>query len=102
MILSLLVALTPSLVIGRANALPWRLSEDLKRFKRLTMGHPIIMGRKTWESIGRPLPGRTSIVVTHDPAKLRPALPAGVLAASSLHEALQLCGSDDEAFIIGG
>lgn len=102
MTVSLIVALTPSGVIGRDNALPWRLSEDLQRFKRLTMGHHLVMGRRTFESIGRPLPGRTSIVVSRQPDKLQPTLPAGVLAASSVDEALKLCGNDDEVFVIGG
>jgi dihydrofolate reductase len=66
MSLCLIVAVAENGVIGRDNDLPWRLSGDLKRFKSLTMGKPLIMGRKTYESIGRPLPGRTSIVLTHD------------------------------------
>src|SRR6185503_6683325 len=64
MLVSLIAAVSENGVIGRGGQLPWRLSADLKRFKALTMGHPIIMGRRTWDSIGRPLPGRTSIVVT--------------------------------------
>jgi dihydrofolate reductase len=100
---SLLVALTHEhRVIGRAGALPWRLSEDLKRFKRLTMGHHLVMGRKTYESIGRPLPGRTTIVITRNLAQLQPTLPEGVQAASSLDEAIQRCGDDPEIFVIGG
>ncbi|MDA0651700.1 MAG: dihydrofolate reductase [Proteobacteria bacterium] len=66
--LSLIVAAAENGVIGRDNALPWRLSGDLKRFKEITMGKPLIMGRKTFESIGRPLPGRTNIVLSRDPA----------------------------------
>ncbi len=66
MILSLIAAVADNGVIGRDNDLPWRLPADLKRFKSLTMGKPMIMGRKTWNSIGRPLPGRASIVVTRD------------------------------------
>jgi dihydrofolate reductase len=62
----LIVAMAENGVIGRDNALPWRLSGDLRRFKALTMGKPLIMGRKTWQSIGRPLPGRTNIVLTRD------------------------------------
>lgn len=65
--LACVVAMARGGAIGRANALPWRLPEDLKRFKALTLGHAIVMGRKTWESIGRPLPGRTSIVISRDP-----------------------------------
>jgi dihydrofolate reductase len=102
MTVSLIVALTPSFVIGRANTLPWQLSEDLKRFKRLTMGHHLLMGRKTFDSIGKPLPGRTSIVITRDPQKLQPTLPEGVIAVASLAEAFQRCGDDPEVFIIGG
>ena len=64
MTLSLIVAMSQNRVIGKDNSLPWHLSEDLKRFKQLTMGHPIIMGRKTFESIGKPLPGRENIVIT--------------------------------------
>jgi dihydrofolate reductase len=100
--ISMIVALTRSGVIGRDNALPWRLSEDLKRFKRLTMGHHLIMGRRTYESIGRPLPGRTSIVLTRRPEELRRTLPEGVFAAATLKEAIALCGDDDEVFVIGG
>lgn len=99
--LSLIVALTlDTRVIGRAGGLPWRLSEDLKRFKRLTMGHHIVMGRKTYESIGRPLPGRTSIVVSRQP----PAASANmeVKYASSLAEGMNLAGDDSEVFLIGG
>jgi len=85
-------------VIGANNALPWHLSSDLKRFKALTMGHHIIMGRKTFESIGRVLPGRTSVVVTRNPEFNF----EGILVAHSLREALQKCTSDDEIFVIGG
>ncbi len=67
MFLSIIVALAENRVIGRGGDLPWHLSADLKRFKRLTMGHSIIMGRKTWDSIGFPLPKRQSIVLTRDP-----------------------------------
>lgn len=103
MVVSLIVALTREhRVIGSAGGLPWRLSEDLKRFKRLTMGHHLIMGRKTYDSIGRPLPGRTTVVVTREPAQLRPLLPEGVGAAGSLDEAIALCAGDPEVFIIGG
>ncbi len=84
-------------VIGKNNALPWRLSPDLKRFRRITMGHPIIMGRKTYESIGRPLDGRKNIVITRNP-EFRPD---GVTVAGSIDEALGLA-NDDEIMIIGG
>jgi dihydrofolate reductase len=96
---SLLVALTPQGVIGRANALPWRLSADLKRFRQLTMGHCLLMGSRTFTSIGRPLPGRTTIVISRQQAL---SLPSGVLQAHSLHEAWQLAGADTEPFIVGG
>jgi dihydrofolate reductase len=102
MIVSLVVALTPTRVIGRDNQLPWRLSEDLKRFKRITLGHHLLMGRKTYESIGRPLPGRTSIVVTRQLAQWAAAFPPGVIAANSLPHALSLCGDDPEVFVVGG
>jgi dihydrofolate reductase len=99
--LSLIVALTDAArVIGRAGGLPWRLSEDLKRFKRLTMGHHIVMGRKTYESIGRPLPGRTSIVVSRQQQRVAPS--ASVKFAGSLEVALALAGDDPEVFVIGG
>src|SRR5271166_5374761 len=65
-LLTLIAAVAKNGVIGRDNALPWRLPADLKRFKALSMGHPIIMGRKTWESLGRPLPGRLNVVITRD------------------------------------
>ena len=65
--ISIIVAASENDVIGRAGELPWRLSDDLKRFKAITMGKPIVMGRKTWESIGRPLPGRQNIVITRQP-----------------------------------
>jgi dihydrofolate reductase len=87
-------------LIGRANGLLWPISDDLKRFRSLTMGHPIIMGRKTFDSIGRPLPGRTSIVVTRDAAWTH----EGVITAHSLDEALAKAKEVDqtEIFVIGG
>ncbi len=85
-------------VIGRDGQLPWHLSADLRRFKRLTMGHHIIMGRKTFESIGRLLPGRITIVVTR-----QVGYDAGeALVAHGIDEAIRLADGDDEAFIIGG
>lgn len=96
--LSLIVARARNGVIGHDGKLPWHLSADLKRFKALTMGHHIIMGRKTWESIGRPLPGRTSIVVTRN----RSYAAAGAQVVDSLRSALLLAHSDSEAFVIGG
>lgn len=85
-------------VIGRDGKMPWYLSADLKRFKTLTMGHHIIMGRKTWESVGRALPGRTSVVVTRNTAYA----PPGAIAVPSLSAALALAATDSEAFLIGG
>jgi len=99
MALSLIVAMTRSGVIGRGGTLPWKLSGDLKRFKALTMGHAIVMGRKTYESLGRPLPGRTSIVVTRQ-SGFHAA--AEVLVAHSLAEALHRGAQDDRPFVIGG
>ncbi len=102
--LSLIVAVAENGVIGREGQLPWHLSFDLRRFKRLTMGRAILMGRKTWESIGRPLPGRTSIVISRQ-ADYRPGHD-GVLVATNLDEALaqarRLESEANEAFIIGG
>jgi dihydrofolate reductase len=95
---AIIVAVSANGVIGRDNDLPWRLSADLARFKRLTMGHHLIMGRRTFASIGRPLPGRTTVVLSRG----RPELPDGVLLASSLDEALALCSGDDQVFVAGG
>ncbi len=101
--LSAIVAVSENFVIGRQNDLPWHLPADLKRFKRLTMGHHIVMGRKTYDSIGRPLPGRTSVVVTRDATYRPPGAESGdVLVVASLDAALERVAVDDEAFIIGG
>ena len=96
--LTLIVARARNGVIGRDGALPWRLPEDLAHFKRTTMGHPIVMGRKTWESIGRPLPGRRSIVVSRQPGFEA----TGAEVAESLDAALALCAGAEEVFVIGG
>jgi len=98
--LTLLAALAKNRVIGIDNRLPWRLPEDLKRFKALTLGHPIIMGRKTWESLGRPLPGRSNIIVSRSPGYAA----SGASVVQSLAEAVSLAASSgaDEAFVIGG
>lgn len=102
MTVSLVAAVAGNGVIGAANDMPWRLPSDLKRFKAITMGKPVVMGRKTWESIGRPLPGRTNIVVSRD----KDFRPAGAHAAASLEEALELArskaGGDGEICVIGG
>jgi dihydrofolate reductase len=98
MILSIVVAVAENGVIGRGNDLPWRLPDDLKRFKALTMGKPIIMGRKTYASIGRPLPGRTNIVVSRQQAlDLQ-----GCVVVHSIEEALKAAGTAPEAVLIGG
>ncbi len=98
--ISLIAAMAAHRVIGRDNRLPWHLPADLKRFKRLTMGHALIMGRKTFESIGRPLPGRSTIVVTRQAGYA----PPGVQIAHSVREALALAAlaDEDEVFIAGG
>jgi dihydrofolate reductase len=100
MIISIIVAMDEKRGIGRDNRLPWRLSADLKQFKELTMGHHIILGRKTFESIGKPLPGRVSIVVTRS-AGYRAD---GCLIAHSLDAALQMASErgEGEVFICGG
>jgi len=84
--------------MGRDGDLPWHLPADLKRFKKLTTGHSIIMGRKTFESIGRPLPKRRSIVLSQTPS----FQPEGTEVAASLDEALKLARTDEEVFVIGG
>lgn len=96
--LSLIVAVAENGVIGKDNTLPWRLPEDLKRFKAITWGHPIIMGRRTFESLGRPLPGRLNVVVSRNPEYR----PEGAVVARNLDEALARAGAVDEAFVIGG
>ncbi len=98
--LSLIVAVAANGVIGRDNGLPWRLSADLRHFKRLTMGHHLIIGRKTWESIGRQLPGRQMIVLSRSPLEL----PAGVRRAASLEAALTTAekAGEKEVFVAGG
>jgi dihydrofolate reductase len=95
---TLIVAVADNGVIGRDNALPWHLPEDLKRFKRLTMGKPIIMGRKTFESIGKPLPGRQNIVVTRDPDYRR----EGITVVHDTAGALRAAGQVPEVMVIGG
>ena len=94
----LVAAVAANGIIGANGQLPWRLPEDLAHFKRLTLGHPIIMGRRTWESLGRPLPGRENIVVTGTPGYEAP----GAAIAGSLEGALALCIGEPVAFVIGG
>lgn len=96
--LSIIVAMAKNRTIGVNNTLPWRCPEDLKHFKALTMGHHMIMGRKTFDSIGKPLPGRTTVVVTRD-SNLQIE---GCLIAHSLQVAIKLCAGDAEAFVVGG
>ncbi|MCD6705770.1 MAG: type 3 dihydrofolate reductase [Thiobacillus sp.] len=95
---SVIAALARNRVIGIENRLPWRLPEDLAHFKALTLNHPILMGRKTFESLGRPLPGRTNIVITRNPGYRRD----GCLVADSIAAALALCRDAAEVFFIGG
>jgi dihydrofolate reductase len=98
MSISLIVAMAKNRTIGVNNTLPWRCPEDLKHFKALTMGHHMIMGRKTFDSIGKPLPGRTTVVVTRNfDMKID-----GCTIAHSLPEALSACAGDEEIFIVGG
>ncbi len=96
--LTLIVAKAANNVIGHNNTLPWHLPEDLAHFKRTTTGNPIVMGRKTFESIGRPLPNRRNIVITRNPDWTAP----GVEAAPSIEKALDLCADATEIFVIGG
>lgn len=96
--LTLVAAMAAGRVIGRDNGLPWHLPEDLKHFKAVTLGKPVIMGRKTWDSIGRPLPGRRNIVVTRQQGWQAD----GAEAAHSLEAALAMVDGVDEACLIGG
>lgn len=101
--LALIAAMTRNRVIGRHNSLPWRLPADMRRFRELTTGHPVLMGRKTFESLGRPLPNRTNIVMTSDSSYA----PQGCLIAHSLDQGLNmgnahLSQDNPEIFIIGG
>lgn len=95
---SIIVAMAHDRVIGVDNQLPWHLPADLKYFKAVTMGKPVLMGRKTYESIGRPLPGRTNIVVTRN----KEWQADGVCVAGSLEDGLRAAGRADEVMIIGG
>ena len=97
-LLSLLVAATENGVIGRDNGMPWRLPDDLKRFKALTLGKPVVMGRKTFDSIGRPLPGRSNLVLTRAADWSFP----GVVAVPDLDAAIREAGTAPELVIAGG
>lgn len=96
--LTLIVAYSTNRAIGRDNALPWKLPGDLAHFKRSTLGHPIIMGRKTWDSLGRPLPGRSNIVISRNP-DLRAE---GAIVVATLQAAIEACGDAAQAHVIGG
>jgi dihydrofolate reductase len=95
---SLVVAMARNRVIGRDNRLPWRLPADLAYFKRVTLGHPVVMGRRTYESIGKPLPGRLNIVVSRNPEFRAP----GCTVVTSLDEAWRAAGDAQEVSVIGG
>ena len=94
----LVAAVAENGVIGAGGKLPWHLPEDMKHFKQLTIGHPVIMGRKTWDSIGKPLPDRPNIVVSRRAGFSAP----GARVAASLEGALAMCPADAPAFVIGG
>ena len=96
--ISIVVAMGKNRVIGAAGGIPWKLPNELQLFKRVTMGHHIIMGRKTWESIGRLLPGRTTVIVTRQRGYTVP----GAVVVNSLTAAMAQCAGDDEVFVVGG
>ena len=96
--ISIIVATSENNVIGAKGDLPWRLSDDLKHFKAVTMGKPIVMGRKTWDSIGRPLPGRQNIVITRQEGFRA----EGCDVVASVEEAIKAAGDVDEIMVIGG
>lgn len=98
MLISLIAALTPDHVIGRDNDLPWRIPSELRHFRALTMGKPMIMGRRNHESIGRPLPGRKNIVLTRNPAFRA----EGCTVVHDMQAALDACGDAPEVMVIGG
>ncbi|MCS5631342.1 MAG: dihydrofolate reductase [Pirellulaceae bacterium] len=98
MALSLIVAISQNGIIGREMDLPWHISADLKRFKALTMGHHIVMGRKTYESIGRLLPGRTTVIITRQSDYQIP----GAIVVNSIDEAIAVAADNQETFIVGG
>lgn len=95
--ISLIAAMAADRVIGMDNAMPWHLPADLAWFKRHTLNKPVIMGRRTWESIGRPLPGRLNIVISSQPSAAE-----GVTWVASVEEALQAAGEAEEVMVIGG
>jgi dihydrofolate reductase len=95
--ISIIVAIAENGVIGDKNALLWNIKEDMRRFRTTTTGHPVVMGRKTFESIGRPLPKRTNVVITRGDSEFE-----GCLVAHSIEEAVKIFSPDEEVFIIGG
>ena len=95
--ISIIVAVAENGIIGDNNRLLWHISEDLRRFKRITTGHPVVMGRKTWDSLGRPLPGRKNVVVTRRELSFD-----GAQTVHSLDEAYALFPPEEEVFVIGG
>lgn len=94
----IIAAMARNRVIGRDNKLPWHIPEELRQFKETTMGFPMIMGRRTFDSLGAPLPGRRHLILSRNPEYR----PRGGERASSLHQALELCSGSDKVFIIGG
>ena len=96
--IALIVAMAKNRTIGIDNTLPWRCPEDLKHFKALTMGHHMIMGRKTFDSIGKPLPGRTTVIITRNSE----VKVSGCLVVNSFEEALTRCAAEAEVFVVGG
>lgn len=96
--ISIIAAMTRNRVIGKGNRIPWHLPGELQIFKKVTMGHHVVMGRKTYESLNRLLPGRSMVIVTRDPNYKV----AGAIVVNSLKEAISACDFDDEIFIIGG
>lgn len=98
MTISIIAAMGNNRVIGRSGALPWHIPEDLRRFRELTFGHTVIMGRRTFEAIGRPLPGRKNVIVTRQPSYSQ----EGAVIACSLDEAVKLSGPAGEIFVCGG
>lgn len=98
MTVTIIAAMAENRVIGKNGAMPWHLPDDLARFRAITMGHPVIMGRRTFASIGRPLPGRLNIVLTRQEG----FSPDGVAVARTFAEALELAGPAEEVFICGG
>lgn len=96
--ISMIAAMADNRVIGIENRIPWHLPADMRRFRVLTMGHHLLMGRKTYESIGKPLPGRTAVVITHSPNFSAP----GCIVVNSIEAAIAACHGDSEIYIIGG